>query len=86
MTDTTTITESVVNVDPETITNLIDFILNMPFIGPYLPYVLAVVTIASAIAAVTPTPKKGSWWYVAYTVIVDLPALNIFKAKDKGDS
>jgi hypothetical protein len=43
----------------------------------------AVVTLASAIAAVTPTPKPGSLWSKIYTVI-DFLALNIGKAKQVG--
>lgn len=41
-----------------------------------------VVTLASAIAAVTPTPSDDTWAGKAYK-IVDWLALNIGKAKDK---
>ena len=41
-----------------------------------------VVTVASAIAAVTPTPKDDKWIGKLYK-IVDVCALNIGKAKDK---
>jgi hypothetical protein len=51
--------------------------------SPYLSIFTAVVTLASAIAASTPTPKKGSVLGKAYR-IVDILALNIGKAKDKG--
>jgi hypothetical protein len=52
--------------------------------SPYLGIFTAVVTLASTIAAVTPTPKKGSKLGVAYKLI-DLLALNIGKAKDKAE-
>ncbi len=59
----------------------------IPLIRPYLdnPWVqigTAVVTLASAIAAVTPTPKEGSTWAKVYKII-DMLAINIGKAKDK---
>lgn len=44
--------------------------------------VTAAVTCASAIAAVTPTPKKGTVLAKVYGVI-DLLAINIGKAKQK---
>jgi hypothetical protein len=44
--------------------------------------VTAVIAAASAIAAVTPTPKDDSWAAKAYKLI-DWLALNIGKAKDK---
>ena len=50
--------------------------------SPYFTVFTAVVTLASAIAASTPTPKRGSKLGVVYKV-VDLFALNIGKAKDK---
>lgn len=43
----------------------------------------AVVTLASAVAAVTPTPKAGSVWAKVYSII-DFLALNIGKAKQTG--
>jgi hypothetical protein len=52
--------------------------------NPYFGVFTAVVTLASTIAAVTPTPKKGSKLGMAYKLI-DLLALNIGKAKDKGE-
>lgn len=42
----------------------------------------AVVALASAIAAVTPTPASGTFLAKLYALI-DLTALNIGKAKDK---
>jgi hypothetical protein len=49
---------------------------------PWFVVVSAVVTLASAIAAVTPTPKAGTVLAKIYSVI-DLLALNIGKAKQK---
>jgi hypothetical protein len=51
--------------------------------NPYFGVVTAVVALASAIAAVTPTPKAGSVLAKVYAA-VDFLALNIGKAKDKG--
>jgi hypothetical protein len=45
--------------------------------------VVAAVTLASAIAAATPTPTPGTFLAKLYSII-DLLALNIGKAKDKG--
>jgi hypothetical protein len=42
----------------------------------------AVVMLASAIAASTPTPKEGTWQAVVYKII-DFLAINIGKAKQK---
>ena len=44
--------------------------------------ITGVVALASAIAALTPTPKDDGWVKKAYKV-VDLLALNVGKAKDK---
>lgn len=52
--------------------------------NPYFGVFTAVVTLASAITAVTPTPKKGSKLGVAYKLI-DILALNVGKAKDIGE-
>ena len=41
-------------------------------------------TIISAIAAATPTPKKGSIWAKVYAII-DWAALNVGKAKQKSE-
>jgi len=49
-----------------------------------LSIITAVVAAASAVAALTPTPKDDGWVKKAYK-IVDLLALNVGKAKDKGD-
>tara|TARA_Y100001937_G_C6940434_1_gene250117 strand:- start:296 stop:523 length:228 start_codon:yes stop_codon:yes gene_type:complete len=45
-------------------------------------WVAAVVLAASAFAAATPTPAKGSWLSKVYWLI-DLLAVNVGKAKDK---
>ena len=47
-------------------------------------WVTAIVTISSLIAASTPTPKDDAWIGKIYKLI-DLLALNIMKAKDKGN-
>lgn len=57
---------------------LISFIQDQPWFG----IITAVITLASAIAAVTPTPKEGTILSKVYSVI-DLLALNVGKAKDK---
>lgn len=51
--------------------------------SPYFSIFTATVTLASLIAAATPTPKNGTPLGVVYKII-DLFALNIGKAKDKG--
>jgi hypothetical protein len=51
--------------------------------NPWVKVATAVVTLASTIAATTPTPKPGTWWAKAYAVI-DFLALNIGKAKQTG--
>jgi hypothetical protein len=50
---------------------------------PWYNILAATVALASAIAAVTPTPKAGTVLAKVYGII-DLLALNIGKAKDKG--
>ena len=49
-----------------------------------LTILAGIVTVASAIAALTPTPKDDGWVKKAYKV-VDLLALNVGKAKDKNE-
>lgn len=58
---------------------LIQFIQTQSWFG----IVTAVIALASAIAAATPTPKAGSVLAKVYAV-VDFLALNVGKAKDKG--
>lgn len=50
---------------------------------PWYNILAAAVTLASAIAAITPTPKAGTFLAKAYGII-DLLALNIGKAKNTG--
>jgi len=49
-----------------------------------LNIITAVVALASTIAAVTPTPAPGTFLAKLYALI-DFAALNIGKAKDKGE-
>lgn len=57
---------------------ILQFVQDQPWFG----VVAAAIALASSIAAITPTPKKGSMLGKVYGVI-DLLALNIGKAKDK---
>ncbi len=50
--------------------------------SPWFNVVTAIVALASAVAAVTPTPKKGSFLAQLYKII-DFAAINIGKAKQK---
>lgn len=50
---------------------------------PWYTVFAATVTLASAITAITPTPKAGTLLAKVYGII-DLLALNIGKAKQKG--
>ena len=59
---------------------LVNFIQTQSWFGIFT----AAVTLASAIAAATPTPKAGSVLAKAYALI-DFLALNFGKAKDKGE-
>lgn len=52
--------------------------------NPYFGVITAVIALASAITAITPTPKEGSVLSKVYKVI-EFVALNIGKAKDKGE-
>ena len=58
-------------------------IINTLLDQPWFEIVAGIVTLASAIAAVTPTPKVGSWRSKLYSLI-DVAALNIGKAKNEG--
>ena len=49
---------------------------------PWFGVVVSVISFSSAIAAITPTPKEGSFLAKAYKII-DILALNVGKAKDK---
>lgn len=50
--------------------------------NPWFNVVTAVIALASAVAAATPTPKEGSFLAKFYKVI-DLLAINIGSAKQK---
>lgn len=58
---------------------ILQFIQTQPWYG----VVAAVIALASAIAAITPTPAEGSTLGKVYKII-DLLALNVGKAKDTG--
>jgi hypothetical protein len=58
---------------------IFDFISAQSWFG----IVTAVIALAAAIAAVTPTPAPGSVLAKVY-VVIDFLALNIGKAKDNG--
>ena len=61
-----------------------DTILQLIQDNPWFGVVTAFIAFASAVAAATPTPKEGSFLAKIYAVI-DWSALNIGKAKDKGE-
>ena len=61
-----------------------DVILHLFQDNPWFGVVAAASAFASAVTAATPTPKKGSFWAKVYGII-DWAALNIGKAKDKGE-
>jgi hypothetical protein len=61
---------------------IIPIVLDIVKAYPWFPVLTSAVALASAVAAVTPTPKAGSVWSKAYKVI-DLIALNFGKAKQK---
>ena len=55
----------------------------MQTIGNALAIIMAIISVASIIAAITPTPKDDVWIGKLYKLIY-LCALNIGRAKDKG--
>jgi len=61
---------------------MIDYIINNK--EGLFAVVTTVIAAASAIAALTPTPKDDTLIGKAYKII-DWLALNVIKAKDKGD-
>jgi hypothetical protein len=61
-----------------------DLLVNFVQTQSWFSIFTAVVTLASAIAAATPTPKAGTPLAKLYAVI-DFLALNFGKAKDKGE-
>lgn len=62
-----------------------DIVLEFLKTQSWFGIVTAVIALASAIAAVTPTPAPGSTLAKVYAVI-DFLALNIGKSKDKGET
>ena len=60
-----------------------DTIIQLIQDNPWFGVVTAAIALASAVAAATPTPQKGSFLAKVYSVI-DWAALNVGKAKDKG--
>lgn len=60
-----------------------DTLLNLISEQPWFGIATAVIALASAIAAATPTPKAGTVLAKVY-FIIDFLALNIGKAKDDG--
>lgn len=67
----------------DTINKYMDTLLNLISEQSWFGIVTAAIALASAIAAVTPTPKPGTVLAKLYTVI-DFLAINIGKAKDDG--
>ena len=61
-----------------------DTIISLIENNPWFGVVTAAIALASAIAAATPTPKKGSIWAKVYALI-DWAALNVGKAKQKSE-
>ena len=61
-----------------------DTIISLIENNPWFGVVTAAIALASAIAAATPTPKKGSIWAKVYAII-DWAALNVGKAKRKSE-
>ncbi len=51
---------------------------------PWFAIVAAIISLSSAIAAATPTPKEGTLLSKLYRII-DILAINVGKAKDKGE-
>ncbi len=62
-------------------TDIINWIVS--HMGEIISILTGAVTVASAIAALTPTPKDDTFVSKAYKV-VDWLALNVGKAKEKG--
>ena len=61
-----------------------DVILKLIEDNSWFGVLTAAIALASAITAATPTPKKGTLWSKIYGII-DWAAINIGKAKDKGE-
>ncbi len=65
----------------ESLNAITQTILEIPIVGEYVPIIFGVVTICSGIAMLFPTPDRDSWYRPLWTFLIDLPALNIFRAK-----
>lgn len=65
------------------ITTLITTLVALTKSYSWFNIVTAAVTVASTVAAVTPTPKKGTRRALAYSII-DTLALNVGNAKETG--
>lgn len=65
--------------------NLLDILAQFIPNSNWFAVITAVVTLASAITAATPTPAPGTLLSKLYKLI-ELLALNIGKAKDTGDN
>ena len=61
-----------------------NIILEQLLSSPTFNVVTAVIALASAIAAATPTPAPGTFLAKLYALI-DFAAINFGKAKDKGE-
>ena len=61
-----------------------DIIIQLIQDNPWFGVATAAIALASAITAATPTTKRGSVWAKVYGFI-DWAALNVGKAKDKGE-
>jgi hypothetical protein len=59
-----------------------ELVLQLVKSTPWYSILTAAVTLASSVAAITPTPKKGTSLSKVYRV-VDFLALNVGKAKQK---
>jgi hypothetical protein len=62
---------------------MIEELVKLVEVYPWFAVVTSAISLASAIASITPTPKPGTVLSKVYRVI-DFLALNIGKAKDKG--
>lgn len=77
------------NIQPELILSLIQWVANLPALGQYAVLIGGIFTVlstvASFIASKSTTPDKGTWKYLLYKIAIDLPALNVGKAKQTGE-
>lgn len=79
-----------VSKDAQDFADFIAFIMTIPFVGPYVPYVILFIGIASPIAALPFLPKGdpksdkllSRIWYRVRLVLLEMPAMNIGAAKN----